>query len=176
MNVELRDEARDDLVNGAAFYGEQSVGLDEHFLRCLREDIKKLEATGGIHEKYLGFHRSLSDRFPFAIYYFVAEEIVVDPRSLMKQRGLLVVIALVSGVALLLIPAMNAAREATSVMHCSNTMKQISLAIQNYNDTYGHLPPCAIVDSDENAIHSWRAVVTPYMAALPQMYRWDRVR
>ncbi len=76
MNVELRDEARDDLVNGAAFYREQSVGLDEYFLRCLREDIKKLETTGGIHEKYRGFHRSLSDIFPYAIYYVVAEEIV----------------------------------------------------------------------------------------------------
>lgn len=76
MNVELRDEARDDLVMGAAFYGEQSVGLDEYFLRCLREDIKKRETTGGIHEKYRGFHRSLSDRFFYAIYYLVVKEIV----------------------------------------------------------------------------------------------------
>lgn len=76
MNVELRDEARDDLVNGAAFYCEQSAGLDEYFLKCLREDIKKLETTGGVHEKYRGFHRSLSDRFPYAIYYLVVEEIV----------------------------------------------------------------------------------------------------
>ncbi len=57
-------------------------------------------------------------------------------------------IALVAGVALLLMPAMKAAREATSVMHCTNMMKQISLAIRNYHDTYGHLPPCSIVDSD----------------------------
>lgn len=76
MNVEIRDEARDDLVKGAAFYGEQSVGLDEYFLRCLREDIKKLEITGGVHEMYRGFHRSLSDRFPYAIYYLVAADIV----------------------------------------------------------------------------------------------------
>ena len=67
MNVELRDEARGDLVSGAFFYGQQSVGLDEYFLSCLREDIKKLASTGGIHEKYLGFHRSLSDRCPYAI-------------------------------------------------------------------------------------------------------------
>jgi Protein of unknown function (DUF1559) len=97
----------------------------------------------------------------------------VVPGSLMKHRGLLVVIAILAGVAFLLIPAMYAAREATSVMHCSNTAKQISLAIQNYTDTFGHLPPCAIVDSDGRPIHSWRAVVTPYMAALPQVYRWD---
>lgn len=71
MNVELRDEARDDLVDGAIFYGRQSYGLDEYFLGCLREDIAKLESTGGIHEQYQGFHRSLSERFPYAIYYLV---------------------------------------------------------------------------------------------------------
>lgn len=76
MNVELRDEALDDVENAATFYGEQSVGLDEYFLKCLREDIKKLETTGGVHEKYREFHRSLSDRFPYAIYYLVVEEIV----------------------------------------------------------------------------------------------------
>ena len=47
MNVELRDEARDDLVEGAVFYGEQSDGLDGYFLKCLREDIEKLESTPG---------------------------------------------------------------------------------------------------------------------------------
>ena len=45
MIVELRDEARNDLVNGAAFYSEHSIGLDEYFLKCLREDLKKLEVT-----------------------------------------------------------------------------------------------------------------------------------
>ena len=49
MHVELRDEARDDLVDGAMFYGEQSVDLDQCFLKCLREDIKTLQSTGGIH-------------------------------------------------------------------------------------------------------------------------------
>ena len=76
MNVELRDEARDDLVTGALFYGEQSVGLDGHFLKCLREDVKKLETIGGVHEQYRGFYRALSDRFPYAIYYLVSEDIV----------------------------------------------------------------------------------------------------
>ena len=76
MRVELRDEARDDLVDGAVFYGDQSPGLDDHFLNCLRADLKKLETTAGIHETYRGFHRSLSDRFPFAIYDHVAEGVV----------------------------------------------------------------------------------------------------
>ncbi len=37
MNVEVRDEARDDLVDGAVFYGDQSPGLDDYFLDCLRQ-------------------------------------------------------------------------------------------------------------------------------------------
>lgn len=90
-----------------------------------------------------------------------------------STRGLLAVIAIVAGVAFVLIPTMHAAREAASVMHCSTTAKQISLAIQNYTDTFGHLPPCAIVNSNGHPIHSWRAAITPYMAALPQVYRWD---
>ena len=48
MRVELRDEARDDLADGAVFYGEQSTGLDEYFLKCLRADLTKLETTFGI--------------------------------------------------------------------------------------------------------------------------------
>lgn len=51
MRVELRDEARDDLADGAVFYGEQSTGSDEFFLKCLRADLTKLETT---HE-----HRSI---------------------------------------------------------------------------------------------------------------------
>lgn len=76
MNVELRDEAREDLVDGAFFYGQQAEGMDKYFLRYLREDIKKLESTGGIHEQCYGFYRSLSERFPYAIYYLVARDIV----------------------------------------------------------------------------------------------------
>jgi plasmid stabilization system protein ParE len=76
MHVELRDEARDDLVNAALFYGNQSPGLEDHFLDCLRDDLKQLETTAGIHEKYRGFHRKLSRRFPFAVYYQMTESYV----------------------------------------------------------------------------------------------------
>jgi len=76
MRVELRDEATEDLVDGAAFYREQATGLDEQFLECLRSDLHLLETTAGVHEIYRGFHRSLSKRFPFAIYYLTADNLV----------------------------------------------------------------------------------------------------
>ena len=76
MRVELRDEAISDMVDGAWFYASQSPGLDEHFIRCIREDLRSLETTSGVHERYRGFHRKLSTRFPFAIYYLVTDEFV----------------------------------------------------------------------------------------------------
>lgn len=86
MRVELRDDARDDLVEAAWFYRRQSVGLDEYFLQCLGEDLRKLQTTFGVHERRHGFHRKLSDRFPFAIYYqledgFVDFVAILDCRS-----------------------------------------------------------------------------------------------
>ena len=86
MNVELRDEARDDLIHAAEFYQSQSLGLDHYFLQCLQEDIKKLEATAGIHATYRGFHRALSERFPYAIYYKILDGEAVVFRVLDCRR------------------------------------------------------------------------------------------
>mgnify|MGYP001346113437 FL=1 len=76
MRVELRNEAREDLVAGALFYAEQSPGLEMHFLDSLRSDLEVLRSTAGVHEQFRGFHRKLSRRFPFAIYYIVTDELV----------------------------------------------------------------------------------------------------
>ena len=96
MRVELRTEARIDLVDGAEFYDNVSPGLGERFLDCLREDLVLLNSTAGIHELHYGFHRSLAKRFPFAIYYLVTSGVVdvvavldcrVDPKSMDERLG-----------------------------------------------------------------------------------------
>lgn len=86
MRVELRDEAREDLVEAAWFYRRQSVGLDAYFLECLGEDLRKLQTTFGVHQRHLGFHRNLSERFPFAIYYQVVDG-VVDVVAILDCRS-----------------------------------------------------------------------------------------
>jgi prepilin-type N-terminal cleavage/methylation domain-containing protein/prepilin-type processing-associated H-X9-DG protein len=60
---------------------------------------------------------------------------------------LLVVIAIIAVLIALLLPAVQAAREAARRAQCVNNLKQLALAIHNYESANGSLPPTAICSS-----------------------------
>ena len=75
MTIEILEEAKRDLVEGFQFYENQQEGLGSYFLANLYADIESLKIYAGIHNKsYAPYHRLLSKKFPFAVFYTVEDE------------------------------------------------------------------------------------------------------
>jgi plasmid stabilization system protein ParE len=69
VTLRILSLAEADLLDGFRFYERQGSRVGWYFLESLNSDIESLRLYAGTHRRVLGYHRMLSKRFPFAIYY-----------------------------------------------------------------------------------------------------------
>ncbi|WP_435022454.1 DUF1559 domain-containing protein [Tundrisphaera sp. TA3] len=82
---------------------------------------------------------------------------------------LLVVIAIIAVLIALLLPAVQAAREAARRSQCTNNLKQLGLAVANYESTNGSLPPGV----KYQVWGTWNVFILPYMEQASLYNAWN---
>lgn len=83
---------------------------------------------------------------------------------------LLVVIGILGVLIALLLPAVQAAREAARRTGCSANMRQMGIAVLAYHDVHAHLPPGSSAQRSHRI--AWSALVLPY---LEQPHVWSQL-
>ncbi len=94
---------------------------------------------------------------------------------------LLVVITIIGILIALLLPAVQAAREAARRMKCTNNFKQLGLGILNYESSFGVFPPPYTRDYTENSVtyahkeHNMLTFILPFIEqqAIYDLYVWN---
>jgi len=92
---------------------------------------------------------------------------------------LLVVIAIIGILIALLLPAVQAAREAARRSQCLNNLKQIGLGLHNYVDVHKTLPPLIVYRKATGPIagvpyhHTWLTKILPYIEQMALYQQMD---
>ncbi len=88
---------------------------------------------------------------------------------------LLVVIAIIGVLVALLLPAIQAAREAARRAQCSNNLRQLGLALQNYHDTHNRFPGACHRDPWSGGNHRTGSVLVKLLPYVEQAAIYDQI-
>ena len=66
----------------------------------------------------------------------------------------------------LLLPSVRHVRPAARKLQCLNDIRNIAIALLNYESAYHALPPAYTVDQDGKPLHSWRTLILPALGEL----------
>ena len=73
----------------------------------------------------------------------------------------------------LTVPFMGTAREAARRCQCMSNLKQLGLALYNYEDMHGQSPPAFVADEAGRKMHSWRTLILPYIGRQDLYTQYD---
>src|SRR4051794_16489404 len=125
-----------DRMAGPATFGYRWVDQRQHGRKS--SDVPRRAAEAPSRPVVIEVHHPLP---------VIAERFMQRHRRGFTLIELLVVIAIIAVLIALLLPAVQAAREAARRSQCINNLKQLGLAIQNYTDVHGSLPPTSDADA-----------------------------
>jgi hypothetical protein len=69
MNIRILRAAVEDLAAGRRFYEERQAGAGDYFTSCMFAEIDALVIHAGCHRIIRGYHRIVTRKFPYSIYY-----------------------------------------------------------------------------------------------------------
>ncbi len=98
---------------------------------------------------------------------------VIPNRPAFTLIELLVVIAIIGVLVGMLLPAVQAAREASRRNSCGNNLKQLALAVHNFESTYKKLPLGYTDQNGPTPFHSWVPFILPYIEEANRLQSYD---